>query len=255
MFENLVRFSGEVLLSSTTANTISGRGLGTNSKITAKNTVHWIGNGNNTAIDDQMARRLVLINLNAKKANIQDRDYRHPHLEEFLKANRGVAIGHVLTMIQYWIATGKKPFMARKRGGFQHWVEQVGGVIQACELEGFLEGQSVESISEETIIENTFVQAWHVNYQLDLKRARDMFDWAFGADLEIISGKSDDHKRSRFLQTMRKLNGNTFSVEVLRTDQELTSEEFVIRQEIGANGVSYKLVPVPGSTKVVSVSA
>ena len=210
-FDDVKDFNNRELLRAITSRRIGGRKLGGNASADVENNFGWIGTGNNPDIKSEMERRIVWINLNAKSADIQKREFRHENFEQFVLANRAIAVHHILTMIQYWISKDSVPFELRKRASFEDWSAKVGGVLQACEITGFLDSRrsAGQDVDEGGI--KTFVREWLKKYGINNNiTPSDAFKWAMDMDMDIVDGANDDQKKQRFYKKMTSLDGRTF---------------------------------------------
>lgn len=246
-FDDVKEFKSKELLRNITSATISGRVLGTSSRVERRNNVSWTATGCNPLVDDQMDRRIVWIRLNAKTSNVQNRKFRHGGkgsisgmtYDVFVGENRGVAITHVLTLIQYWLVSGSPRFSKRVRVGFEDWCEVVGGILESLDVQGFLMGKSGAIANQERAVDTEFMKAWLAKYGCDNPTsAQDLYSWAHGAGLSIVNGKSEDQKKENFHSDLHRLEGNTFN---LPTGGQ--SKDFTVAATIGDMGVRYLLTP------------
>ena len=219
-FDDVKDFNNRELLRAITQENIGGRLLGSNKNIEVPNRFNWVGSGNNTVIHDEMRRRVVYIRMNAKTANIQERTFRHPDIsgmgyEEFVRANRGEAIHHILTLIQYWIANGKQPYAERRRASFEEWSAKVGGVLAACGVVGFLDNlDSGLDHNMDEAANKQFIKAMLKDYGVDsLRTPAILLGWATDRGLDIVEGNNDDMKKSKFMKRLPGMQGQTFTID------------------------------------------
>ncbi|HKD48209.1 MAG TPA: hypothetical protein VKB67_11035 [Rhizomicrobium sp.] len=205
-FDDVKNFNNRELLRAITQANISGRLLGSSKNVLVPNRFNWVATGNNTIILDEMRRRTVFIQLNARTADATKRIFRHPDISgltysQFIQQNRAVAVRHILTMIQYWINAGQPKFTARRRASFEDWSAKVGGVLQACAIKGFLDNFTTNSTDLEDAASRQFIREFHKTWgTTSAQPANALFDWAMDSGLDIISGSNDDQKRSRFMK-------------------------------------------------------
>jgi hypothetical protein len=213
-FDDVKEFNNRELLRAITSMHLGGRVLGGSKTTQRPNTLGWISTGNNPIIGSEMERRIVWIKLNPKSADIQTRTFKHTAFEEFLFENRAVAVHHILTLIKYWITTGMVPFELRKRASFEDWSAKVGGVLQACGIEGFLDNrrEAAQDMDEAAI--KSFVREWLLKYGLNVAvLPSNAFKWAFDSEMDIVEGNNDDQKKNRFVKRMASLDGRTFKID------------------------------------------
>lgn len=205
-FDDVKDFNNRELLRAITQANVSGRLLGSSKNVSVPNRFNWIGTGNNTIILDEMRRRTVFITLNAKAADATKRVFRHPDISgmsytSFVQKHRPLAIRHILTMIQYWIKAGEPKFSARRRASFEDWSAKVGGVLQACGIDGFLDNFIAATTDLDDAANRAFIRAFHQRWGVASSQpANTLFDWAVDTGLDIISGNNEDQKRSRFMK-------------------------------------------------------
>jgi len=99
----------------------------------------WLFDGNNVTLSDELLRRMNLIALDARMAQPETRGgWRHANLKRWVTENRPEIVWACLTMIQNWIAKGKKPLVSdMRKGSFDEWLECIGGVLGDAGIEGF----------------------------------------------------------------------------------------------------------------------
>ncbi|AXQ68732.1 PE-PGRS family protein [Caulobacter phage CcrPW] len=212
-FDDVREFNNRVLLQSITAQEIGGRLLGSTRNVTRPNTFNWVGTGNNPLIGSEMERRICWIRLNRKTSNIQEITYTHDDLPGWIADNRAKIIRAILTMIQYWIDIGQPTFTERKRVSFEDWSRKVGGVLQACAVEGFLDNRrSAGADMDETAI-RTFVKEWLKKFGFEKTAPAKLFEYATSMELDIIEGNNDDQKKQRFPKRLHTLDGRVFSID------------------------------------------
>lgn len=102
---------------------------------------------NNCEVGGDMARRVVLIRMDARQAKPWERDsqkFRHADLIGWVKQNRGEVLVHLLTIGSAWLKAGSPPpSKPRSFGSFQQWIEVIGGVLEFSGIPGFLENMDV----------------------------------------------------------------------------------------------------------------
>lgn len=116
--------------------------------------------GNNVELSSELARRSVLIRLDANVERPTDRkDFRHPNLLGYVRTNRGQLVWAGLTLIQAWIAAGK-PAGIEILASYEPWSQVMGGILSVAGIEGFLEnrGELKEVAADEDGPIKIFVQ-------------------------------------------------------------------------------------------------
>lgn len=237
-FDNINTFTSRVILAALTSRTIGGRLLGQSKTITRPNTFGWVATGNNPVLSEEMERRTVRISLNALTTDIQTRTFKHA--PSFPLDNRAKAVRSILLMIQWWIATGSKRFKERKRASYEDWSEQVGGVLQACGIEGFLANKRVVvgDMTEAALFE--FVREWLKRFGAEEEvTAQELFQHALDMELDYLQGANEDQKRGRFQAKLPSLSGRLFEI---KNKEAGTTDVVMIRQTMNDdNAVVYIL--------------
>jgi len=217
-FDDVKEFNNRVLLRALTSPRVGGRVLGHSRIFERDNNYNWVASGNNPNIGEEMRRRTCWIRLNAQKADVAGRAFRHPdksgmQFNEFVERNRGLAIRHILTLIEYWQEQGAEEFTGRRLSGFDDWSKKVGGVLAACGVEGFLNTRAPAALDMEQSSENELLRLWLAKYQTTFLSAADLYIWASDTELSVLSGRDDEARRSNFIRTLRGLEGRAFEVE------------------------------------------
>lgn len=212
-FDDVKDFNNRSLLQSITAPKIGGRELGSTRNIKRPNVFNWIGTGNNPLIGSEMERRICWVRLNRKVADIQSIKFTHSDLPGWIKENRAQIISAILTVVQYWLDLGQPLFTERKRVSFEDWSAKVGGVLQVCGVEGFLDNKIISSADIDETATKDFVKAWLKKFAFQKTTIGALFQYATDMALDIIEGNNDDQKKSRFPKRLRSMEGRVFPIE------------------------------------------
>lgn len=212
-FDDVKEFNSRELLRAITSQYVGGRVLGSSKNIERPNNFNWVATSNNPNVGNEMERRVVWIKLNLKKHDVQGRKFKHP-LEEFLKQHRDIAVYHLLTLIQYWISVGMPRFTARSRASFEEWAQKVGGVLQVCGVEGFIDNrrEAGQDMNEAAI--KAFVREFIRKFGIDTYASpSDIYKWALDGELDIVEGANEDLKKAKFMRTLPTINERTFYID------------------------------------------
>jgi hypothetical protein len=118
------------LASVMTARSDSARILGTSESIKTEVRCIWIRTGNNVSLSNELVRRLIMVDLDAKMANPKERTgWRHGELFQWIKRNRGDLVWAALTIIRNWIAKGRPDGTVKPLASYEEWSRTVGGVL------------------------------------------------------------------------------------------------------------------------------
>ncbi len=231
-FDDVKEFNNRVLLRATTAKRVGGRLLGQSRIFEAENNFMWLVTGNAPVMGREMRRRVCWIRLNPKTPVGEERTYRHD-LNAFLRENRGVAIGHLLTLIEYWQEQGAPEFKERGLSGFDDWARKVGGVLMACGVEGFLANKTTLVIDPESATEDEFLSDVLAECGVGGNATLpDLFKWADGMNHAFVTGRTPDERRQNFDAHVIALAGRTFKVEGVT---------YILRAKQTDSGVAFKI--------------
>jgi hypothetical protein len=197
-----------------------------------------------------MRRRTVFVRLNARIPDATERMFRHPDesgigYTQFVQENRALAIKHLLTMIQFWLSTGAEPFTLRRRSGFDDWSAKVGGVLQACGVDGFLDNFEAVSVDLDGAAYRQFVTQFYKRYNAgNVQTANALFDWATDLQLSILTGSNEDQKRTRFMKSSL--------VSMIDRTYAIGDGDFMFQQTMDSEqNIGFQLVEVAsGNTEV-----
>lgn len=144
-----------------TASMFEDRVLGVTKNVRAANLSTWLISSNNPGMNADTHRRAVVIRLDAKMQRPELRDaaqFKIPKLQVWVRENRGKLIWAILTIIQRWLATGAVHAPVTF-GSFESYAGVVGGILQACGVDGFL-AHRAEEVSPEDQEWEHFCAAW-----------------------------------------------------------------------------------------------
>lgn len=147
-----------------TCSTWSDRILGSNEITSLPHRICWVLTGNNVRLAGDLPRRCYAIKLDAKKPRpwLQDRDFKHPKLLEWVTKMRGEILAAILTLARAWILAGRPvPQNLIRLGGFESWTETLGGILSFAGIGSFL--QNLEEVYQESEDDEgweAFLAAW-----------------------------------------------------------------------------------------------
>jgi hypothetical protein len=135
----------------------SDRILGGNEYVSLPNDRLWMVTGNNVKLGRDLPRRSIWIRQEPKVNPITGvREFKIPNILGWLDQNLGEVWWALLTMVRHWVVQGmtlaKSP-AARSTTTFDGWASKVGGIMEACGVDGFLDNRAAllheDSASEE----------------------------------------------------------------------------------------------------------
>jgi len=124
-----------------TSRTWEDRVLGSLRMVILPNNVTWLATGNNVRLAGDLPRRCIWIRLDAKQAQPwlgREKPFKHPHLLEWVRDNRGLILANILTVVRAWVNAGKPEFTDIILGNYERWCRVAGGIITVMGIPGFL---------------------------------------------------------------------------------------------------------------------
>jgi len=242
-FDDIKNLDNRSLIRALTSSKIGGRMLKSSKLVKVRNDFNWIGTGNNPRFGDEMRRRICMIRLNAKKANLTKRKFEHDDLKKFIRENRATAIYHLCVMVEYWKSKGCPEFTQRKRASFEDWGKKVGGVLEVCGITGFLDDTVPVTLDADSSRNIVFCVEWLKMFGVEAKRTPDdLFRWALDAVPSVTKGKGDDDKWEKFADLLVDLTDFTF---------ESGDKNYSVRASIAdGGGTEYSLQEVEESAAI-----
>lgn len=151
------------LAAAITAGVWNERILGGNSKPNIRIRTIFAATGNNVGLTDEIARRCVMVNLDANVERPDKRTGFKHNLPVWAKENRDELVTACITMINAWIAKGKPLFSGTPKGSFEEWAGVMGGILQVNGIPGFLMNEDAlfDAAVSKTQAIKEFVLAWH----------------------------------------------------------------------------------------------
>jgi hypothetical protein len=166
------------LESALTSRYVSSRILGSHTEGIAKNRAVWVLLANNVSLSRDLIRRGVRNRIDAHTEKPEEgRNFKHPDLVHWVRANRGLLVHAVLTLIQNWVAKGRPKFSGVRRASFEAWSDTVGGILDAAGVKGFLDpAADMTSADPKRGEARDFVEAWYAAFQGKPMLARELLD-------------------------------------------------------------------------------
>ncbi|GER88885.1 hypothetical protein KDW_30470 [Dictyobacter vulcani] len=151
-----------------TSFTYGGRILGESRNAAYPQRATWMATGNNMQIGGDLPRRCYWIRMDARTAKPWTRGGFKHDLETWVPAHRGELIAALLTLIRAWYDAGQPPAQVPKTmGSFESWVKTVGGILERCFVEGFLENTQALQQDDDALQWSAFLHAWQAHYKQD----------------------------------------------------------------------------------------
>lgn len=195
------------------------RELGASRTIRVPNLSTWFTTGNNVTLSRELARRTVLIRLDAERENPEERTgFRHPDLPKWARANRGRLVHACLVLIRAWLAAGSPKWKPGpntvKIGSFESWCEVLGGILDVAGVPGFLQNrQETKARAGEVDAEwGRFFDEWAARFGLGTPVAvRELFPLVEeGHLLGVVDGKTDRARQTKLGAALRGRVGRVY---------------------------------------------
>jgi hypothetical protein len=149
----------------------------------------WLATGNNPALSREIARRTVRCRMDAQVDHPESRAGFLHTLPDWSYDHRDDLVWACLTLIQSWLATGRKPWSGTPLGSLESWCRTMGGIFENANLPGFLDNLTDfrESSDDESAMWRAFMERWddaygerEVNQPELFEIARDSLDLGTG---------------------------------------------------------------------------
>ena len=232
LIDNLRReLDSASLAAALTLSTWEDRLLGTSQIIRLPNQCLWMATGNNPKLSHEMTRRSIRIRIETDHPQPGLRtDFRHPHLQGWVRDHRPDLAWAALTLIRAWVAAGK-PSGTQNLGMFENWSSTMGGICEVVGLPSFLGNlnefyQEADSGTERLTV---FLERWWSVEGDGTRTAGELLEHAEELDL----GQGNEHGRKirlgKLLSAARGRRIGPFRIEKVR-DYQGTSQWRLIRK-------------------------
>lgn len=245
--DNLGRLlSSDALAAVLTAGELSDRILGLSSTPTVRVRAVLAATSNNGRLSEDIARRTVWIRLDAQMEDPEKREaFKRPKILAWARMERAAIISAAIGMIEEWQRKGRPSPKVRK-GSFEEWAEVVGGVLEACNVPGFIanDKELKTSADESGAMWRAFYAAWAGKWGTRDVSVKDLREMAEGMDVmdPIFARAAND--RGRATAFGRALSGQEGRV----------LGGLAPRKSTQLHGLSrFKLAPVGGQGDLISI--
>lgn len=156
-----------------------GRTLGTNDIPTGVNDKLWLATGNNLVIGGDIPSRAVLIRLDPRMENPEERDgfAIEGDIWQWLQRepNQVRTMHSLLVLTRAWIARGAPRDTSQRMRNFTEWAQIMGGLVGWLGLPDFLaNAQEMKSGNDEKNTMMRFLMKWHEKYGTEWKSTREL---------------------------------------------------------------------------------
>jgi hypothetical protein len=134
--------------------------------------------------------------------------FKHPDLKDWTAKHRGQLIAAALTLVQAWIAVGRRSGKIRL-GMFESWSDVIGGILWVAGVPGFLENlhEFYDQADADGAAWRSFLEAWWERYQDKPVSVADLLPF-FGSDqhgLEVDLDLGEGNPRSQMIRLGKRL--------------------------------------------------
>ena len=176
--DNVHQLNSTALCAVLTSRVWEDRILGRSQMVRLRNSTTWMATGNNVELSAEMARRVVLIRLDAGVERPEERtDFRHPQLLRWVRSHRSELVTAALSIVQAWLDAGMPPGEGTM-GRFEEWVRVLGGILQVAHIDGFLSNRQrlYEDSDHESREWMAFCTLWWERFGNNPITAGDLFE-------------------------------------------------------------------------------
>jgi hypothetical protein len=172
------RIDSQTLEGVLTSEAWSARVMGSQVDQSVPNKAVWMLTANNAELTRDLGRRAIRIRQDAKVERPELRNsFKHPDLKAWTIAHRADLVQAALTIIQNWIAKGRPAAVGARLSSFETWSTVMGGILQAAEVEGFLDtGASMAVEDEDSVEGRAFVEAWYAAFDTKPVSAKMLYE-------------------------------------------------------------------------------
>jgi hypothetical protein len=169
--------SSGTLAAALTSRVWHDRLLGGNREVRLKVQCIFVTSGNNTIFSRELDRRTVRSDLVSPCENPSLRtDFKHDPLIDWARENRRSLVLSCLTLVRRWIAVGKPPG-ALPLGSYAHYARVMGGIMDACGVDGFLANRArTVAANPEAVRWNALASAWYAQHKHGLLSTAQVWD-------------------------------------------------------------------------------
>jgi putative DNA primase/helicase len=183
----------------------------------------WLGTANNATFSNELARRIVRVNLDAEVERpwLRARDglvtFRHPDLRGWITAERPRLVHAALTLVMAWLAKGR-PDGAVEMGSYEAWSKVLGGILDVAGVKGFLSNlDDVYDSGDDTETDDTkrFLARWWETHRDHPKTPAELFAIANQEDVALpLTGKDDHARRISLGRYLQRQQGRAFDLSI-----------------------------------------
>ena len=224
VFENLNKMlRGGAIAQALTGRTWEDRILHVSKIVSLQIRCCWVAVANNPTFSPEVGDRMVTCRMVSNLERPRDRDPKgltHPNLTAWVRENRGELVWACLTIVQNWVARGRRPGSA-VLGSFQTWAETMSGILEAAGVGGLLDNRQAMLMFSDPVGDSrkAFIQMWYADFKTETKRPSELVGMADAAGLPVDAGKVNkdgsmaQSERSRMGAILKDLVDQVFTTD------------------------------------------
>ena len=162
VIDNARELKSKELAKALTDTVLVGRVVRTSSTATIPIQCVWLANGNNVALHQEIARRVVRCRLDAEMEQPwRNRQFQISNLRGWLRDHRTQMIWACLTLIRSWFTAGC-PSGSRSLGMYEHYSAVMGGILEHLDVGSYPADEMLPDATEDlqSEAESWFVSGW-----------------------------------------------------------------------------------------------
>ena len=195
----------------------AGRILGATRWVEVPALACWLASGNNPKVSRELARRTVVIKLDANAERPEQRSgFKIKNLLRWGIEHRANLLHAALVLCRAWVAAGR-PKGKAVLDSFEVWAEVIGGILDVCDQPGFLGNlNELTTRDDHALGWSALVAEWWGQYQSNLVSIDNLHEIIVrNAELEVAFsgtlGQGLDRSQKRKLgEELRRVEGRVF---------------------------------------------
>ena len=245
--DNVHQLHSAALCAVLTSRVWEDRILGRSQMVRLRNSTTWMATGNNVELSAEMARRVVLIRLDAGVERPEERtDFRHPQLLRWVRSHRSELVTAALSIVQAWLDADMPPGEGTM-GRFEEWVRVLGGILQVANIDGFLSNRQRlhEDSDRESQEWSAFSALWWERFGNNPVTAGDLFEVLKERRLllEIFVGRSTLSAQQRLGHALANRRDRIFGTWRIRSAGKAGNGSTAYRLEESSQGTAASKTP------------
>lgn len=153
----------------------TGRTLGVSESPPLPNNATWLFTLNGAKFNRDIARRAVLVRLDAKLRDGKEFEIRYP--VPWTQQHRATLVQAALVLVRGWVRAGcpVDQSLRNVRGGFERWLDVVGSILTWIGIPGLAAALAAAELRDVNAEEDReFVAVWHATYGYNFVQASEL---------------------------------------------------------------------------------